>query len=139
MRIKCGLHDSLMLGDFTPGYQDCFARVSGEHFMRHSLAEAPSVTNVVLDGAAIVQKYAHQVFLPYTSGQLQCVSRLDQVWDSYVVDSLKETAKAKRGERSAPMRHCICTHTEKLAQLPTCRPQQAGTLKLPPKSTHPII
>ena len=44
-------------------------------------SEAPSVTNVVLDGAAIVQmlkpgaaktfeEYAHQVFLPYVLGQL---------------------------------------------------------------------
>ena len=72
-------------------------------------SEAPSVTNVVLDGAAIIQmlkpgaaktfeEYAHQVFLPYISGQLQHVSRLDLVWDSYVVDSLKATARAKRGK-----------------------------------------
>ena len=43
-------------------------------------SEAPSVTNVVLNGASIIQmlkagsaktfeEYAHQVFLPYTSGQ----------------------------------------------------------------------
>ena len=114
-------------------------------------SEAPSVTNVVLDGAAIIQmlkpgaaktfeEYAHQVFLPYISGQLQHVSRLDLVWDSYVVDSLKATARAKHAwKRSAPTCHSICTHTGKLAQLPTCGPQQTGTLQLPLKSTHPVI
>ncbi len=60
--------------------------------LSEALSEAPSVTNVVLDGAAIIQmlkppktfeEYAHQVFLPYISGQLQHVSRLDLVWDSY--------------------------------------------------------
>ena len=72
-------------------------------------SEAPKVTNVVIDGAAIVQmlkpgaattfeEYAHQVFLPYISGQLQHVSRLDLVWDSYVVDTLKATARATRGK-----------------------------------------
>ena len=71
--------------------------------------EALNVTNVVLDGAAIIQmlkpgtsktfeEYAHQVFLPYISGQLRHVSRLDLVWDSYVVDTLKATARAKRGK-----------------------------------------
>ena len=72
-------------------------------------SEAPKVTNVVIDGAAIVQmlkpgaattfeEYAHQVFLPYISGQLQHVSRLDLVWDSYVVGTLKATARATRGK-----------------------------------------
>ena len=72
-------------------------------------SEAPSVTNVVLDGAAIIQmlkpgaaktfeEYARQVFLPYISGQLRHVTRLDLVWDSYVVDSLKATAREKRGK-----------------------------------------
>lgn len=71
--------------------------------------EAPDVTNVVLDGAAITQmlkpgtaktfeEYAHQVFLPYISGQLRHVSCLDLVWDSYVVDMLKATARTKRGK-----------------------------------------
>lgn len=72
-------------------------------------SEAPSVTSVVLDGAVIVQMlkpgaaktfrdYADMVFLPYISGQLRHVTRLDLVWDSYVVDSLKATARAKRGK-----------------------------------------
>ena len=56
-------------------------------------SEAPSVTNVVLDGAAIIQmlkpgaaktfeEYTLQVFLLYISGQLRHVSHLDLVWDS---------------------------------------------------------
>lgn len=72
-------------------------------------SEAPKVTNVVIDGAALVQmlkpdvaetfeEYAHQVFIPYISGQFQHVSCLDLVWDSYIVDSLKATARAKRGK-----------------------------------------
>ncbi len=66
---------------------------------------APSATNAVIDGAAVVQmlkpgtaktfqEYANQVL----SGQLQYVSRLDLVWDSYRGDSLKATARAKRGK-----------------------------------------
>ena len=72
-------------------------------------SEAPKVTNVVIDGAVLVQmlkpgaaetfeEYAHQVFIPYISEQFQHVSRLDLVWTSYVVDSLKATARAKRGK-----------------------------------------
>ena len=71
--------------------------------------EAPEVTNVIIDGAAIVQmlkpggaetfeEYAHQVFIPYISRQLQNVSRLDLVWDRYVANTLKATARAKRGK-----------------------------------------
>ena len=48
--------------------------------------------------AKTFEEYAHQVFLPYISGQLRHVSRLDLMWDSYVVDSLKATARAKRGK-----------------------------------------
>ena len=72
-------------------------------------SEAPKVSTVVIDGAAIVQmlkpgaaetfeQYAHQVFLPYILGQLQHASRLDLVWDSYVADSLKATIRVKRGK-----------------------------------------
>ena len=55
---------------------------------------APNVTNAIIDGAAVVQmlkpgatktfqEYANQVFIPYICGQLQYVSCLDLVWDSY--------------------------------------------------------
>ena len=70
---------------------------------------APNVTNAIIDGAAVVQmlkpgatktfqEYANQVFIPYICGQFQYVSRLDLVWDSYRGDSLKATARAKRGK-----------------------------------------
>ena len=72
-------------------------------------SEAPRVSSVVIDGAAIVQmlkpggaetfkQYADQVFLPYILGQLQHASRLDLVWDSYKADSLKATARAECGK-----------------------------------------
>ena len=99
-------------------------------------SEAPNTTNVVIDGAAIVQmlkpgnaetfkEYAQQIFIPYISGQLQHVSRLDLVWDSYVVDTLKATARAKR----------FCTNTRKLAELFACGPQQEKTLQFSLKGT----
>ena len=44
------------------------------------------------------QEYADEVFIPYISGELRNVSRLEVVWDSYKVDSLKATARAKRGK-----------------------------------------
>ena len=43
-------------------------------------------------------EYAQQVFLPYFEIQLRNVSRLDLVWDRYISDSLKGSAKAKRGK-----------------------------------------
>ena len=77
--------------------------------MPEAQSEAPKVTNVVIDGAAVVQmlkpgssetfeEYAHKIFIPYISGQLQHVSRLDLVWDSYVANTLKATAREKRGK-----------------------------------------
>ncbi len=70
---------------------------------------SPTTTMVVIDGAALVQMlkpgaaktfedYVHQVFIPYMLGQLHTASRLDLVWDSYIIDSLKSTARAKRGK-----------------------------------------
>ena len=72
-------------------------------------SEAPTVTAVVLDGAVIVQmlkpgtaktfeEYAQQVFTPYVVRQLQHVSRLDLVWDSYIADSLKASTREQRGK-----------------------------------------
>ena len=72
-------------------------------------AEAPSVEMMLLDGAAIVnmlkpgpsrtfQEYSQGVFLPYVEGQLRSVQRVDVVWDKYNADSLKATARSKRGK-----------------------------------------
>ena len=39
----------------------------------------------------------HEIFIPYMSTKLQSSSRLDLVWDSYLADSLKSSARAKHG------------------------------------------
>ncbi len=73
--------------------------------------DTPEVEALLLDGAAVVhmlkpgaaktfQSYAHDVFVKYVNSQLQHVRRIDIIWDSYNPDSLKATARAKRG--SAP-------------------------------------
>ncbi|KAG7157202.1 hypothetical protein Hamer_G010051, partial [Homarus americanus] len=72
-------------------------------------AEAPPATSVGLDGAAVplmlkpaaaknFEEYAQEVFIPYMSTKLQTASRLDLVFDRYVAESLKCTARAKRGQ-----------------------------------------
>ena len=66
-----------------------------------------ATTSIVLDGAVIVQmlklaavknfdEYAQDIFIPYLSTKLQTVSHLDLVWDSYIADSLKGSARANR-------------------------------------------
>lgn len=49
-------------------------------------------------GVETFEEYAQKVFLPYISKQLEHVTRLDLVWDMYVADTLKATARAKRGK-----------------------------------------
>jgi len=62
-----------------------------------------------LDGAVIVQclpntgiitlnEYADKVFIPHKEKQLQDVTRLDVVWDTYIPDSLKEYIREKIGK-----------------------------------------
>ena len=71
--------------------------------------EVPMASSVIVDGAAVVQmlhpkearnfsEYASNVFIPYITSQLHNATRLDLVWDRYVEDSLKGTARAKRGK-----------------------------------------
>ena len=72
--------------------------------------EPPSTYDcIVLDGAIIVhllptaevstfQEYADKVFIPYLSQQLQHATRVDVVWDMYLLDSLKESTREKRGK-----------------------------------------
>ena len=106
-------------------------------------SEAPTVTNIVIDGAALVQmlkpgaartfeEYAHQVFLPYIAGQFQSVSRLDLVWDRYVADSLKATARAKRGKG---IRRRVVHSAPIPSKFFACRPQQERALQFPLKGT----
>ena len=63
---------------------------------------------IKLDGAAIInmlkaigvktfQDYAKHVFLPFIKAQLRNVTRIDTIWDVYLEDSLKSTARENRG------------------------------------------
>ncbi|KAK6169757.1 hypothetical protein SNE40_020746 [Patella caerulea] len=72
-------------------------------------SEAPAATCVILDGAVIVQvlkigttktfdEYAKRVFVPHVMSKFQNASRLDLVWDRYMTNSLKDTARSKRGQ-----------------------------------------
>ena len=74
-----------------------------------SKGEAPVIDVIILDGAAIInmlkpvgaktfQDYAMLVFLPYIKAQLAIVSRVDIIWDVYIPDSLKSTARENRGK-----------------------------------------
>ena len=77
--------------------------------MSPSTTEAPDVTAVALDGAAIVQmlkpgsaktfsEYAHSVFIPHIMATYRGdVSRVDLVWDQYIPNSLKQTTRSRRG------------------------------------------
>jgi len=89
----------------------CFEEISDAR------SGAPTTTSIVLDRAAIVQmlkpaacknfrEYAQKIFIPYMSTRLQSSSRLDLVWDTYIADSLKASARAKRGKE------CRCVVAE---------------------------
>ena len=64
-------------------------------------------TSIIFDGASIsnmfrldyadIFLFTIQVFLPYTSSQLQRVSRL-VVWDEHLADSLKAETRTRRGK-----------------------------------------
>ena len=64
---------------------------------------------ILLDGAVIVHylstktvstfnEYADKVFIPYIIKQLRDSTRVDIVWDTYLLDSLKESTREKRGK-----------------------------------------
>jgi hypothetical protein len=70
--------------------------------------EQPTVDAIILDGAVIVQmlkprmaqtfeEYFNTVFAPYILRQLDAVNRVDLVWDVYREDTLKRSAREKRG------------------------------------------
>ena len=73
-----------------------------------SQQEPPSVSTLVIDGAALVNMlapqqcktfddYAVKIFLPHISAKLKQVRRLDLVWDQYLQHSLKSMTRDKRG------------------------------------------
>ena len=68
----------------------------------------PKVDMMAVDGAVVVQllkpgksktflDYSVDVFEPYIRNQIAKVDRLDLVWDRYVNNSLKSTARVKQG------------------------------------------
>ena len=74
------------------------------------LSDPPSTYDcIVLDGAVIVHflptktvntfsEYAEKIFIPYINKLLQCSTRVDIVWDTYLLDSLKESTREKWGK-----------------------------------------
>lgn len=72
--------------------------------------EPPGFVDVkLLDGAAVVHllpttnvvtfnEYADQIFLPHMAKQLESCIRIDVVWDTYLPNSIKQSARAKRGK-----------------------------------------
>jgi len=74
-----------------------------------SKGQAPVIDVIILDGAAIInmlkpvgvktfQDYAMLVFLPYIKAQSARVTRVDIIWDVYIPDSRKSTARENRGK-----------------------------------------
>ena len=71
--------------------------------------DKPVVQSIVMDGPAIVnilrpvncstfKEYLTKVFLPFILQQFgNACQRVDIVWDAYVKNSLKSTARSKRG------------------------------------------
>jgi len=68
----------------------------------------PKYDMIAIDGAVVVQllkpgksktflEYSATVFEPYIMKEIGKVERLDLVWDRYLPNSLKATARAKRG------------------------------------------
>ena len=76
-----------------------------------------------MDGAALVNMlkpsgectrfsdYMKQTYLPCIKGQLRSVQRLDVVWDTYIDQSLKASARCKRGKG-------VCCRVESEVNLP---------------------
>ena len=73
-------------------------------FTYEPCVDKTQVEAAILDGAVIVnilKPYNCQTFddfIPYLTKELQDVERLDIVWDMYLADSLKNSAKTKRGQ-----------------------------------------
>ena len=48
--------------------------------------------------ASTFDQYGDEVFLPWTRQQLYNGERIDIVWDRYVIGSLKDATREKRGK-----------------------------------------
>lgn len=71
-------------------------------------SETPKVDAIIMDGAVLVQmlkpvmvqtfqEYSDRVFMPHVLRHLASVKRIDVVWDVYLEDSLKSSARERRG------------------------------------------
>ncbi|KAL9978410.1 hypothetical protein ACROYT_G015923 [Oculina patagonica] len=98
---------------FSQLYISCQVRQGNiDDFFAHENFEgaAPLVEVLLIDGAALVNMlkpngacktfsdYVDQVYLPYVRNQLQTVNRIDIVFDKYLPDSLKHSARSNRGK-----------------------------------------
>ena len=104
-----------------------------------SQTKTPDATCIVLDGAAIIQMMKpaqlprHLMNMPsrysyqFISSQLRSVLRMNLVWDTYKDDSLKGTARAKRGKG---VRKQGC-RTKKLAEISAGWQQQDKIIQFP--------
>ena len=74
-----------------------------------SQLDIPSVDTKIFDGAAVIhflstagvstfEDFAEKVFLPYINQQLEDTDRVDIVWDTYLSNSIKGSAREKRGK-----------------------------------------
>lgn len=75
----------------------------------HESVVPPTCDCRVMDGAVIVHSlpragiqtfddYCDKVFIPFLQNQLLTANRVDIVWDTYVPESLKESARERRGK-----------------------------------------
>ena len=82
-----------------------------QHLTNEFGTSVPHADVIILDGAAIVHllspcqsktfsDYAHDRFIPYIENQLKGAERVDIIWDQYVENSLKATARERRGTGS---------------------------------------
>lgn len=121
--------------------------------------QTPRVDVVILDGAAVVNMlnpgkavnfmaYASDRFAPYIKSHLQHVSRVDLVWDAYIENSLKSTARSKRGcgiRRRVDASSAIPGNWQSFLRVTRTKqscsvscPNRSAVLKLTSKSSAPM-
>ena len=65
---------------------------------------SPSASAAVLEGSVLVnmikpgKEYAEKLFVPRVQREIELYERVDVVFDTYKMDSLKSTARQKRGK-----------------------------------------
>ena len=96
-------------GKLRFGVKSDLTKMLESHTLSSNSTLAPEVDALVIDGAALVnqlrpngacktfQDYAQQCYIPYIMAKLKIVLRIDVVWDIYLPNSIKSTARDKRG------------------------------------------